>query len=154
MLPNIQHFSLYTLFCISFSLSFSLSLSVCVRASCHFADWLWKHCSNSSLLWRGSPYLLLLSLCLWELAAAHWRSYMTVKRAINAGREAEVYGCFSLAIVRPCLRASFTARWNSVPNYGTSSPLPQQRGHKSCLRVWGICTIGVQCNKPSETQGY
>lgn len=83
----------HTLFSISLSLSLSLKS---VRARCHFADWLWKHCSNSSLLWRGSPCLLLLSLCLWELAAAHWRSYMTVKRAINAAREAEVYGCLSL----------------------------------------------------------
>lgn len=46
--------------------------------------------------WLGTPCLLLLSQSLWGLATAHWRSYMTVKRAINAGREAEVYGCFSL----------------------------------------------------------
>lgn len=92
----------------------------------------------------GSPCLLLLSPCLWPLAAAHWRSYMTVKRAINAsghreregegGRKAEVYGCCSppqsglalLCFALLCsalLRASFTARWNSVPNYGTSSPV-------------------------------
>lgn len=146
---------MHTLFSVPFSLSRSLSpLCVCVCASCHFADWLWKHCSNSSLLWRGSPYLLLLSLCLWELAAAHWRSYMTVKRAINAGGERLKFMVASLCHSPALPRASFTARRNSVPNYGTSSPLPQQRGHKSCLRVWGICTIGVQCNKPSETQGY
>lgn len=69
---------------------------ICVRAVISLIGF-WRHCSNSLLLWRGSPYLLLLSLCLWQPAAAHWRSYMTVKRAINAGeREAEVYGCLSL----------------------------------------------------------
>lgn len=82
--------------CALYSLIVSLRFFLSMRANCHFADWLWKRSSNRSLLWRGSPYLLLLSLCLWELAAAHWRSYMTVKRAINSGREAEVYGCLSL----------------------------------------------------------
>lgn len=75
---------------------FFLAISLSIYSLCRFTYWLWKPCFNSSLLWRGSPYLLLLSLCLWGLAAAHWRSYMTVKRAINAGSEAEVYGCFSL----------------------------------------------------------
>lgn len=94
LMPHIRNVAIYT------ASQFLCLAPVC--AKCHSADWVWTHCANSPLLWRGSPYLLLLSLCLWELAAAHWRSYMTVKRAINAGREAEVYGCLS-AIVRPCL---------------------------------------------------
>lgn len=77
-------------FCVQYNLAISLS---CV---CHPSDWVWQRFSNNSLFWLGTPCLLLLSQCLWGLATAHWRSYMTVKRAINAGREAEVYGCFSL----------------------------------------------------------
>lgn len=122
--------------------------------------WRWKRSRNNSLLWRESPYLLLLSQCLWGLAAAHWRSYMTVKRAINAGgereREAEVYGCLCSAIVRPCLAHPLLhARWNSVPNYGTSSPCC--RSNAAIKAVWesgAFVQLECWCNKPSETQGY
>lgn len=75
---------------------FQYFLAISLPSRCHLSDWLWQHCPNNSLLWLGTPCLLLLSQCLWGLATPHWRSYMTVKRAINAGREAEVYGCFSL----------------------------------------------------------
>lgn len=58
------------------------------------------------------------------LATPHWRSYMTVKRAIKAGQRERLKFMVAALCHRaalPC--ASFSARWNSVPNYGTSSPV-------------------------------
>lgn len=83
---------------------------------------------------RASPYLLLLSLCLWAPGAAQWRSYMTVKRAINAGRERLKFMVASLRHSPALLRLAHPLLRAGIPSLITGHP-PRSRSNAAIKSV-------------------
>lgn len=111
---------------------FFLAISPSIYSLCRFTYWLWKPCSNSSLLWRGSPYLLLLSLFMGASRSALAFIYDSQKGHKRGERGWSLWLLLS-AIVRPCLAHPLLRA--GIPSLITGHP-PRCRSNAAIKAVW------------------